>query len=132
MSLPHRRFTNAAKVPSGLATGERREFMAHRKYVRGFVCLVCDAYNLAVGYRIEFAHVRLGTDGGTGLKPHDCWGLPLCDEHHAEQHRIGEASFAVKYPKAFPRGMKAAALVFARNSPVQEVKERARQTDALT
>ncbi len=34
--------------------------------------------------------------GGTGMKPADWWSLPLCggpDGHHAEQHRIGEATF---------------------------------------
>lgn len=28
--------------------------------------------------------MRLGTDGGTGLKPSDSWAVPLCFTHHAE------------------------------------------------
>lgn len=31
------------------------------------------------------------------MKPSDCHSLPLCSEHHAEQHRIGEQSFEKKY-----------------------------------
>jgi hypothetical protein len=36
--------------------------------------------------------VRCGTDGGIGYKPSDRYAVPLCAEHHAEQHR-GELSF---------------------------------------
>lgn len=42
---------------------------------------------------IEAAHVRRGTDGGTGIKPSDTWTVPACHFHHAEIHRIGEAAF---------------------------------------
>jgi hypothetical protein len=42
---------------------------------------------------IECAHVRAGTDGGIALKPSDHWAISLCSFHHAEQHRIGEATF---------------------------------------
>jgi hypothetical protein len=42
---------------------------------------------------IECAHVRTGTDGGTGIKPSDRWTVPLCKECHARQHQIGEAEF---------------------------------------
>jgi hypothetical protein len=41
--------------------------------------------------------VRLGTDGGTGLKPSDRWAISLCAHHHLEQHSIGEAAFEAKY-----------------------------------
>jgi hypothetical protein len=43
------------------------------------------------------AHVRRGTDGGTGLKPSDCWVVPLCHAHHMEQHMMGEQSFEGRY-----------------------------------
>jgi hypothetical protein len=46
---------------------------------------------------IECAHVRLGTDGGVGLKPSDRWSISLCSVHHAEQHRLGEAIFEKRY-----------------------------------
>jgi hypothetical protein len=39
------------------------------------------------------AHLRLGTDGGTGLKPGDRHTLPLCWRCHQHQHQIGERLF---------------------------------------
>jgi hypothetical protein len=41
--------------------------------------------------------VRVGTDGGVGLKPSDRWTISLCQTHHREQHELGEAMFAGKY-----------------------------------
>jgi hypothetical protein len=46
---------------------------------------------------IECAHVRSGTDGGVALKPSDRWAISLCHEHHAEQHRNGEAAFEKRH-----------------------------------
>jgi len=37
--------------------------------------------------------VRLGFDGGTGLKPSDRYSLPLCTRCHAPQHEFGELTF---------------------------------------
>lgn len=42
---------------------------------------------------IECAHVRTGTNGGVGIKPGDCWTVPLCRDCHARQHQIGEPEF---------------------------------------
>ena len=42
----------------------------------------------------------MGTNGGMGVKPSDRWTISLCggaEGHHAEQHRTGETSFAIKY-----------------------------------
>jgi hypothetical protein len=62
------------------------------------------------------------------VKPHDCFGLPLCGLHHEEQHNVGEVTFASRHPIAFRgKSMKAKALEFARQSPVTEVRERARR-----
>jgi hypothetical protein len=75
---------------------------AHLKFVRSFACTVYDCMERPT----EAAHIRIGTDGGTSLKPSDCWVISLCATHHAEQHR-GEASFAEKYrldTKAIARG----------------------------
>lgn len=62
---------------------------------------------------IEVAHVRRGTDGGTGLKPSDCWTISLCHTHHASQHALGEASFEALHSI----DMKALAREFAAASP---------------
>jgi hypothetical protein len=65
---------------------------AHRNWVRGHACCVCGSMSA-----IECAHVRVGTDGGTGLKPSDRWCVSLCRDCHAEQHRIGEGPFEQKH-----------------------------------
>ena len=63
---------------------------AHKQWVRGFECLV---HNSDCNGRIEFAHVRKGTDGGMSKKPSDRYGNPLCQHHHTIQHAIGEPEF---------------------------------------
>lgn len=68
---------------------EKRRSPAHRAWVRGFACCACGSETA-----IECAHVRLGTDGGTSMKPSDRWCISLCRDCHSEQHRIGEVSFA--------------------------------------
>ena len=73
--------------------GGARECPAHRAWVRRHHCSVPGCDQLPV----ECAHVRTGTDGGTALKPSDCWVISLCRRHHAEQHRIGETAFAKRY-----------------------------------
>jgi len=84
----------------------------HCNFVRSHECCVpgCDRRP------IEVAHVRRGTGGGLGVKPSDKWTISLCgglEGHHAEQHRIGEASFEAKYKI----DMKALAEAFAKASP---------------
>lgn len=70
-----------------------RVCQAHRAWVRRHHCSIPGCLRRP----IECAHVRSGTNGGTGLKPADCWLISLCRYHHAEQHRLGETSFAARY-----------------------------------
>jgi len=42
---------------------------------------------------IEVAHVRLGSGAGIGQKPDDFRTVPLCRDHHARQHEVGERTF---------------------------------------
>ncbi len=69
-----------------------RRSPAHRAWVRGFACSACGSSTA-----IECAHVRSGTDGGTGLKPSDRWTISLCRDCHSEQHRLGEGPFSRKH-----------------------------------
>mgnify|MGYP003627783575 FL=1 len=57
------------------------------KFIRGLECVVCG------NPHVEAAHLRMNTDGGMGMKPSDCWVLPLCSAHHRLQHHIGEEKF---------------------------------------
>ena len=68
-----------------------------RQWVRGHNCTCVEIDPTGCGGKIEAAHVRRGTDGGIGMKPGDNFSLPLCSNHHAEQHCIGEQSFEKKY-----------------------------------
>lgn len=60
----------------------------HLAFVRQLSCVACGK-----GAPSEAAHVRTGTDGGTGMKPGDRYVVPLCPSCHAKQHRIGELIF---------------------------------------
>ena len=90
-------------------TNPSRSCPAHRAWVRRHRCSVPGC----LAGPIECAHVRSGTDGGCGLKPSDRWTISLCRAHHAEQHRIGEAAFEIRYNL----DLVALAEVFTRRSP---------------
>lgn len=69
---------------------------AHCDFVRSHACVVPGCTRLP----IEVMHVRNGSDAAMGRKPSDWFTVSGCggvDGHHAEQHRIGEASFEAKY-----------------------------------
>ena len=81
---------------------------AHRAWVRGHACSACGS---TAG--IECAHVRDGTDGGTGMKPSDRWTISLCAECHRKQHQLGEGTFE----RHHGINMKALAVEFTAKSP---------------
>ncbi len=88
MNLPRPKRQKRPKM--GVRVSEMIRSDGHLKWIKGCRCSVEDG--LCEG-RIEPAHVRLGTDGGTGMRPSDCWVVPLCAGHHAEQHsRKGPAA----------------------------------------
>ena len=105
------------KAPKmGARVQERRDFPRHRQFIRKHACVVDGCRGLP----IQCAHIRIGTDGGMGLKPHDMWTVPLCAFHHNEQHALGEQVF---WGWTKPRIL---ALSYALQSPVLEVQEKAR------
>lgn len=55
--------------------------------IRHMDCIVCQKTPC------DPAHIRVGTNGGMGMKPGDDYVIPLCHECHSEQHRIGEKTF---------------------------------------
>src|ERR1700746_1131659 len=62
--------------------------LQHLAFVRQLPCVACGRPAPS-----EAAHVRTGTDGGTGVKPGDRYAVPRCRGCHAKQHRIGELAF---------------------------------------
>ena len=100
---------------SGIARAPRREYPAHLQWLRGFECAVSD---VECKGKVEAAHVRLGTDGGISLRPSDWFANPLCEHHHrAVQHAKGERTFEKTYQRQFFKGLRAAALYYAKQSP---------------
>ena len=80
-------FPQRIKHESGKKNAGKRS-PAHRSFVRSHACCACGA-----SAAIECAHVRDGTDGGTGIKPSDRWCISLCRDCHSRQHQIGERAF---------------------------------------
>lgn len=69
-----------------------RVSMKHRDFVHLLPCVV--NYRGGCSGRIEFAHVRASKDAGTGQRPSDRYGVPLCHQHHIhDQHVRGEVAF---------------------------------------
>lgn len=91
MNLPRRR-----KPPKmGVNQPPQIRCAGHLKWIRGHECS-CAHWGSCDG-KIEAAHVRAGTDGALGVKPSDCWAIPLCARHHFRQHSIGETAFEEIY-----------------------------------
>lgn len=100
-------FPQRIKKDSGRKDAGKRS-PAHRAFVRSHACCACGSQAA-----IECAHVRVGTDGGTGHKPSDKWTISLCKECHSRQHQIGEPAFEREHGI----NMKALATEFFRRSP---------------
>jgi hypothetical protein len=70
----------------------------HLDYIRSLPCCICGDDTT-----VEAAHIRAASiiDGkphtGMAEKPSDKWTLPLCGEHHREQHTMRELVFWAKY-----------------------------------
>lgn len=110
MILPPRR----RPARSGIKRGPRRAWPQHRRWVRSHGCVVPGCKD----DWIEFAHVRSAANSGTGLRPHDRYGVALCAEHHYQQHAIGQPAFERLYGIDLGR----LAEEFARRSPDSEMR----------
>jgi hypothetical protein len=82
------------REPFGIREDAQIRSPGHLAWVRGHECAVRNEF---CSERVEAAHVRNGTDGGTSLKPSDSWALPLCSYHHRAQHQHGETTFSRHY-----------------------------------
>jgi hypothetical protein len=76
----------------------REKKPAYLAWLRTLPCAVCGSYK-----GIEAAHYRSGDpryskpSTGMGERPHDRWALPLCGDHHREQHSMNEVDFWKRY-----------------------------------
>ncbi|TZG25624.1 DUF968 domain-containing protein [Sphingomonas montanisoli] len=77
------------RIPKPAKRASRWRSQAHCSFVRSHEC----CRNGCDGRPIEVAHVRLGSGAGMGQKPDDWRTVSLCQFHHAQQHKLGEATF---------------------------------------
>ena len=76
------------RVVRGKSKPDLRGRANHLAFIRQLPCTVCGKAAPS-----EAAHLRLGSDGGTGLKPSDRYSLSLCTRCHMLQHEFGELTF---------------------------------------
>lgn len=110
-SLPRRRKV----TKSGIERAPKREWPRHRKFVRSHACCVPGCQREP----IEFAHLRSAANSGTGIKPHDAFGISLCHAHHREQHLLGQPGFE----KQYHIDLGALAAAFVKASPDQAMRD---------
>ena len=65
----------------------------------------------------EAHHIRKGTNGGMGLKPSDCYAIPICRSCHILIHTKGEVTFYKQYRKT-PQEMIEYALSLWKNKDI--------------
>ena len=64
----------------------------HLEFVSQHGCTICGRTD------VQSAHIRY-TGAGMGMKPCDSFVVPLCIEHHQEQHSMNERMFWHLYKK---------------------------------
>jgi hypothetical protein len=78
----------------------------HLAFIRKLVCVCCATGDMRVGFlssEIQAAHIQGGSlphgkePAGGAQKSDDRWALPLCGEHHTEQHAMNEGAFWRRY-----------------------------------
>lgn len=80
-----------------LGRAPREHDEGHLDAIRQCPCVVCNKEP------VEAAHIRITSaahkkpNAGIAAKPSDKFCLPLCPEHHREQHSVGELTFWNKY-----------------------------------
>jgi len=72
-----------------------KNFIRSRKhliFISTQPCVLCNATN------VQSCHIRYA-GAGMGLKPCDSFVVPMCVEHHTEQHSMNERLFWKLYAK---------------------------------
>ena len=114
----------------------RIEDPAYLAYVRQLPCTICQRPGRSDPAHIRSAARQYGKrQTGLGEKPDDKWVLPLCRQHHDEQHRRGDelawwASYGIADPFALAIALYATRPVTARPRARREAKIRPREAPA--
>lgn len=77
---------------------DRIENTSHERFIRELPCVVCgDVLSVELAH-VSYADPRFGKYGrGKGTREESCWTIPLCDEHHRQQHSMAERDFWKRY-----------------------------------
>lgn len=75
---------------------------SHLRWIKTRECLIAGKWSDAgsgskqhvCSHVMDPHHVHCETDGGIGIKPSDCYTVPLCHAAHEEVHHWGEEAFA--------------------------------------
>ncbi|WP_441256454.1 DUF968 domain-containing protein [Bradyrhizobium sp. 482_C4_N1_1] len=107
----------------------RQENPAYLAFIRDMPCLICRKSPVDPAH-IRMGCIAVGKDGtGGGQKSDDKWALPLCRDHHDEQHAAGSEILFWRHYRIDPFAMAArlyAAWCEARNISEPEEPERYR------
>lgn len=64
---------------------------SHREFIRCLPCVVCRNDVTTECAHVRFADPRAAKEiTGIGTKPSDVFTVPLCWDHHREQHAVGD------------------------------------------
>lgn len=92
-----RRQSIKAQRPAEKRSRGRERDAAHLAFVRRLPCVATYVRTGVLTYGCQAAHVRMvrdGKPGGMGVKPSDCWTVPLTpDEHDRQTNRGGERGY---------------------------------------
>ena len=100
-----------------LGRNPRQINQGHLAAIRQLPCLICRRSP------VEACHVRMSTPGkpnaGIGARPDDSATVPMCHEHHMEQHGEGERNF---YDRIGIDALKLASALYRVSPNVQKMR----------
>jgi hypothetical protein len=72
----------------------RQKDEKHCEWIRSLPCIICLDNTASECCHIRYSEPKAAKPiTGLGIKPDDCWTLPMCNQHHRQQHEIGERTF---------------------------------------
>lgn len=109
---------------SGIERAPKRDYPAHRKFVRSFECIVPDCDSRGNPHAvIECAHISYGIPledaAALSMKAHDAWSVSLCSDCHRTAHGWGHDTFFSVMARVDAHKI---AVELCRASPVPEIR----------
>ncbi len=72
----------------------RKHDEAHLRFIRQLPCAICLDNTSTEAAHIRYTELKVGRiNPGMQQKPHDWFTVPLCGEHHREQHSQNERAW---------------------------------------